>query len=102
MEKQQDFIWVKNDHLQVIPFTSLEQRIAASKPQLLAGLLKLRKILGDEKFEKYINPLHNLTRNDTALLVLAGNAPARTHIVRECLPALQEAFSVQIVRVISK
>jgi hypothetical protein len=100
--KQQEFIWVKNEHLSVMPFTSLEQRIAASKPHLLAGLLKLREILGEESFEKYINPLHNLSRNDTALLVLAGSAHARTHIVRECIPALQEAFSVRVVRVIGK
>ncbi len=92
--------WCRNEALSSVPFSPLESRIAREKPGLTAGLARLRSLLGDEKFGKFISPLHNLTKNGTMLLVVAGDFLHRSLLERECIPSMKEAFGVSAVRIV--
>ena len=92
--------WQKNPHVSMEVMTPIEQRIAAERPQLSQGLAKLRELLGEEKFIKYISPLHNITKNKSTLLLVAANVLQRSHIERECIPQIKKAFDVVYVRVV--
>lgn len=92
--------WAQNSHLTVERFRSIEERIAAEKPHLSASLAKLKELLGEERFGKYINRLQTISKSHQTLLLVTGSELRRTHIERECLPALKEAFAVQTVRVV--
>ena len=81
-------------------FSSIEERIAAEKPHLNQGLSKLKELLGEALFNKYINRVQTISKNESTLLLVAGSEMRRTHILRECIPALKEAFGVLSVRVI--
>lgn len=90
-----------NAHLSSQPRTPLEDRIAAEKPQLSAALEQLKKLLGAEQFELYINPLSAINKSGDKLLIIAGNEMRRTHIERVCISAIKEAFGVKSVHVIA-
>ena len=92
--------WCKNESLASVPFSPLETRIAKEKPGLSDGMEKLRSLLGEEGFKKLISPLHNLTRNGSLLLVVAGDFLQRSLLERECIPSLKEAFGVSKVRIV--
>lgn len=92
--------WVQNPFLKMERFSSLEERVATEKPHLRQGLSKLKELLGEALFAKYINRVQNISKNDSTLLLVAGSEMRRTHILRECVPALKEAFGVRTVRVI--
>jgi hypothetical protein len=95
-----DFGWVENPYLSAEKMLPLAQRIEKERPQLKAGLEKLRELLGEERFEKNISSLVNLTKNNNTLLVVAKNMLQRSAIERECIKELKEAFSVQFVKVV--
>ena len=61
--------WCRNESLASVPFSPLESRMAKEKPGLSDGLEKLRSMLGEENFRKFISPLHNLTKNGNMLLI---------------------------------
>jgi hypothetical protein len=92
--------WCKNESLASVPFSPLESRIAKEKPGLSQGLEKLRSLLGEDNFRKFISPLHNLTQNGNMLLVIAGDFLQRSLLERECIPSLKEAFGVSKVRIV--
>lgn len=92
--------WVQSQHLSTVPLTPLEERIAAEKPHLLENLQKLKTLLGTEAFDRYISPVQTLNQSGQTLLLIARNAMHRSHIVRECIPAIKAAFGATIVRVI--
>ena len=92
--------WCRNESLASVPFSPLESRIAKEKPGLVKGLGKLRSLLGEESFRKLISPLHNLTKKETMLLVVAGNFLQKSLLERECIPSIKEAFGVSSVRIV--
>ena len=92
--------WCKNEALSSAPFSPLESRIKEEKPGLSEGISKLRALLGEEKFNKFISPLHNLTKNKNMLLIVAGNYLERSLLEREYIPSLKEAFGVSSVRIV--
>ena len=92
--------WCKNEALSSTPFSPLENRIKEEKPGLSEGMSKLRALLGEEKFSKFISPIDNLTKNKNMLLIVAGNYLERSLLERECVPSLKEAFGVSSVRIV--
>ena len=92
--------WCRNESLASVPFSPLESRMAKEKPGLSDGLEKLRSMLGEENFRKFISPLHNLTKNGNMLLVVAGDFQQRSLLERECIPSLKKAFGVSSVRIV--
>lgn len=93
--------WTQNAHLTVERFRSIEERVASDKPQLQDSLAKLKLLLGPSLFDKHINRLQNISKNEQTLLLVTSSEMRRTLLERECLPALKEAFQVQRVRVVS-
>ncbi len=92
--------WSQNPLLHAEVMTSLEARIALEKPQLSAGLARLRTLLGDESFEKHICRLQNITKRGNMLLVVTTTTLQRSLIERGCIPQLKKAFNVTMVRVV--
>ena len=73
---------------------------AEDNPKLIDGLTKLKSIIGEEKFNRYVSPLQNIARNDTSLLIRTRNVLERSFFIRECGDALRDAFAVKAVTVI--
>lgn len=95
MEKE----WlVGNLHLSAEAISPIEGRV--SRPDLLAGLVHLKELLGTERYAKYIVPLQSIARNEESMLIRTANVMARSLLERECLPAIKEAFGVKVVRII--
>ena len=90
-----------NPHLFAQSSTPLENRINEEKPQLAPAIQRLKQLLGDAKFNAYINPLHNINKSGQRLLILTGNERSKTLLEKECLPELKAAFAVQSVRIVS-
>lgn len=100
-EDEEKFMVVKDTKVITIPFTPLEERMAVEKPELMDGLLKLRELLGAEKFEKYISTIHNINKSGNKIMFIADTEIHRTHIERECIRAIEEAFDVEYVRIVA-
>jgi len=90
--------FVGNPHLSAEMLSPIEGRVTSEK--LREGLENLREILGQEKYDRYIAPLHSIARNADSMLIRAANMRERTLLERECLPAIKDAFQVRIVRII--
>ena len=89
-----------NPMLTLEKFTSLESRFSRKKPELLIGLNKLKKNIGQEDFDKYINVVQNINVNEKSLLIISGSERLRGIIEREFITALQEAFEVEHVQIV--
>lgn len=83
------------------PFSPLEGRIANEKPEMLPALLKLKELIGEESFNKHINTLQNIRRNETTVMLITAKEIHRTNIEANYLAQIEEAFAVQFVRVVS-
>ena len=101
-ENEEKFMVAKETRVCTVPFTPLEERMLQVKPYLMEGLGKLRELLGPEKFKKYISTVHNINKNDTAILLVAGSELHRTNLERECIGAIMEAFNVDNVRIVAQ
>jgi nitroreductase len=88
----------RNPHLSLERMRPIRERIMDA--ELRAGLDRLEALLGPEKFRRYIDPLQNLARNSTSLLLRVSDTHERALLMHECLPEIKEAFQVKIVRVI--
>ena len=93
--------WCKNEALSTVKMKPLEERIAESRPSLSTGLGKLRSLLGEEKYQKLVEPIHNLTQREKMLLVVAGNFLQKSLLERECIPCFKDAFGVSSVRIVA-
>ena len=93
--------WCKNETLFSVEMSPLERRIAEERPSLSASLGKLRSLLGDKKYQSLIDPIHNLTKREKILLVVAGNFLQKSLLERECIPYIKEAFDVSSVRIVA-
>ena len=85
-----------------IPFTPLLERIVVELPELLVGLDKLKLMMGEHDFEKYINSLISLRKSGDLLLLITGKTMYYSIIERTFVPMLKESFGVTKVRVISQ
>ena len=89
----------KNPYLSVETLTPLENRMK-EKPEMLEGLTKLKELIGEDKYKKYISDIKNMNKSNGLLLVLADNTFQRSMMERECIPAMKEAFDVKRVQII--
>ena len=98
MEKE----WLLNNpHLTAEKMSPIEERIPAARAEVHEGLSRAKGILGEEGYKKYPAPLQNLAKSGTTLLVTVRTARERTMLVKECLPALKEAFGANVVKVVA-
>lgn len=97
---EERFVGVTDDTLTAEEFSPFIVRAAKEKPQLIPGLEKLKAIMGEEDFDKYINPVHNINLGDTAMLIVTGNEQLRTVLTGRFLPAIREAFAVTNIKII--
>ncbi len=82
------------------PFTPLLGRVEKEHPHMLKSLLVLRDLIGQEDFERYINTLQNVRRNDTTVMLITDRPLQKTNIEARFLPHIQKAFAVEFVRVV--
>ena len=98
MEKE----WLLNKpHLKAEAMSPIEERIPAARAEVHEGLSRAKGILGEEGYKKYLASLQNLAKSGTTLLVTVRTARERTMLVKECLPALKEAFGASVVKVVA-
>ena len=98
MEKE----WLLNNpHLTAEAMSPIEERIPVARAEVHEGLSRAKGILGEEGYKKYLAPLQNLAKSGTTLLVTVRTARERTMLVKECLPALKEAFGANVVKVVA-
>lgn len=96
----EEFVHADNPSVKTEPFEKFEIRAAFEKPQLLDGLVRLKKAMGERDFDIYINSLENINLGEDAMLILAGDEKNRTMLVSRWLPVLKAAFNVGSVRVV--
>ncbi|MDR3349674.1 MAG: hypothetical protein LBO03_08820 [Acidaminococcales bacterium] len=82
-------------------FTPLLARAEKESAEILPSLLKLKKLIGDEDFDLYINTLQNVRRNETTVLLITDRALHKTNIEARFLGRIGEAFGVEFVRVVA-
>lgn len=100
-ENEEKFVSAPNTRVVTIPFTPLEERMSTEKPQLMPGLKQLKELLGEELFKKRISNVHNINLSGRAILIVVDSELQRTHLERECIPAIMQAFDVDNVRVVA-
>ncbi len=93
----------KDIHTRVVtePFTPLEERVAKDQPYMLEDLLKLKESIGQQDFDKYINTLQSIKRNDTTVMLVTDTPMNRTNIEAKFIPQIEKAFNVNFVRVVA-
>ena len=89
---------VGNPHLSAEAISPIEERV--TNEELREGLERLRESLGQEKYDRYIAPLHGIAKNADIMLIRAANMRERTLLERECLSAIRSVFHVRVVRII--
>ncbi|MDR2005673.1 MAG: hypothetical protein LBP78_00285 [Acidaminococcales bacterium] len=82
-------------------FTPLLARVEKESAEILPALLKLKKLIGDDDFDLYINTLQNIRRNETTVLLITDKALHKTNIEARFMAKIEEAFGVEFVRVVS-
>ena len=96
----EEFVHAENPSVKTERFEKFEIRAAFEKPELLDGLVRLKKAMGEVLFDKYINPLENVNLSGSSMLILAGQEKLRTALVSRWLPVIKAAFNVGNVRVV--
>ena len=93
----------KNAQVFTVPFSPLEQRVQAEQPHLFEGLQKLKQAVGDEEFAKHFSTLQSLKMNSagTTVLMTTSQAMQKTNIEAKYLAAIEQAFGVEYVRIVS-
>lgn len=92
--------WCKNPSLYTEEFAPLETRVERKHPALAQGLVKLKQLLGEENYTRYIESLPNIVKKEKKLLIVADSFMQRSLIERDFIPQFKEAFSVSNVQVI--
>lgn len=82
------------------PFTPLKDRIEKEHPEMLPALLQLEESMGQEDFEKYINTLQNIRRNETTVMLITSKPLHKTNLEAKFLGQIEKAFAVQFVRIV--
>ncbi len=97
---EEQFVHADNAMLKEVAFEPLTVRAAKEKPQLLDGLGRLKKAMGEKEYGRLIDSLLNMNLGGNALLLLTGDEQKRTALTSRWLPALRAAFDVEQVRVV--
>lgn len=82
------------------PFTTLDERMAVENPALVPCLQALKEKIGIEEYNKYINGLIGLKKDDTTVMLITAKEMHRTFIEGKFREAIKEAFGVRYVRTI--
>ncbi len=101
-EGEENYVLARDARVVTVPFSPLEQRMAAEKPLVMEKLLVLKELLGEETFHRLISKVHNINYDGSRVLLVAESELHRTNIERECLPAIARAFGVQNIRVVTQ
>ncbi len=94
------FIAAADSKLQMVAFEPMEVRAARDKPYLLAGLRKMRQLMGEKQFELYLNNAENINISGNAMLILVGGEKARTILLGKWESDLKNAFGVESLRIV--
>lgn len=85
-----------------IPFSPLEVRMQKEKPVVFAKLQELKAVIGEEKFKRLVNRMHNINYADRRMLIVAESELHRTNINREILADIIKVFDVVDIRVVTQ
>lgn len=83
-----------------VPFSPLIERIATERPDMLAGLERLKSSMGEADFNKYINSLQSLKRNTNTVMLITDKPMYKTNLEAAFLKHIEEAFEVDYVRIV--
>ncbi len=84
-----------------VPFTPLEERVRKEQPEMFRSLQKLKEIVGEEAFVKHFSDIQSLRRNETTVMMTTSSGLQRTNIESYYIAAIEKAFDVQYVRIVS-
>ncbi len=101
-EGEENFVLARDARVVTIPFSPLEVRMQKEKPAVFECLQKLKDEIGEETFTRLVSKIHNINYADTRILIVAESELHRTNIQRELLPAIQKAFNVTSIRVVTQ
>ena len=101
-EGEEKFVLARDTRVVTVPFSPLEKRMAEEKPLVMEKLQVLKEILGEETFHRLISKVHNINYDGSRILLVAESELHRTNIERECLPAIEKAFGVSSIRVVTQ
>lgn len=94
------FVGAENKNLQTTKFEKFEVRARREKPHLVEGLIKLKAVMGESDFDKYINHIENINISNKSMLIVAGNEQRRTILIGKWLHHIEQAFAVDNVRIV--
>lgn len=80
--------------------TPLEVRLQETRPELIGALKTLKEKIGEESFNKFVEPLNNVTRSGGMLLLVAEDLRQKSLLERDYIPQIKETFEVQVVRIV--
>lgn len=89
-----------NPHLKSEKLEPFEVRIKRDKPELSAGVDRLKELLDKQVYENAFERIQTFNKTDDRLLIVSGGLLQRTFLERDCIPALKEAFGVSKVQII--
>lgn len=84
----------------VQPFTSLMERVLNETPDLLPGLQRLKSVMTDHDYEKYIDSLSSIRKGHGMLLLITRQEMFRSVIERNFLNEIKKSFDVERIRII--
>jgi hypothetical protein len=94
-----EFLLDCNDHLEKVAFTPLEERIRAEDPALSRGISKLKALMGEFDFDKYINSLIGMTRHEDMMFLITKNAMYKSVIELRFVKLILESFEASGCRI---
>jgi|GEM_PF-976529 hypothetical protein len=83
-------------------FEPLSQRIAVEMPGLSSQLENLKGDVGVDDFEKYFESLLSLKKIQDTLWIVTDREFHRSLLLRNFLPQLKKAFTVEKVQILSQ
>ncbi len=94
--------YVKNPYLSKTVAKPLSERLESRAGAVEVGLNRLRDVIDQSVFSKYIDSLERITVSGKRALLIAPTELHRTLIERELIPSIREAFGVDVVRVVAR
>lgn len=94
-----EFLLDCNDSLEKVAFTPLEERIGAENPALINGISKLKALMGEFDFDKYINSLIGMTRHGDVMFLITKNAMHKSVIELKFVKSIIDSFEVSGCRI---
>lgn len=89
-----------NVHLSSEAAEPFDVRIKKEKPELAAGVDKLKELIPADIFNRAFPKIQTFNKRGDTLLIVSGGILERSFLERDCIPALKEAFGVSKVQII--